>query len=158
MQTPDDVCPAPAVRQLVWLGVLQSRERWAHGTQNEQMWFLVTQPFLSFDLVGSLPQIPSQTQIRCHTCTQSECASSLPARLRIRLRQCHSIGSERLGADRTARCNQQQDRPIRIDARQSHECSNLYETSYKLCVGVGFVRRPISFLAEYTVLPLTSWK
>ena len=36
------------------------RERQAHGTQNEQMWFLVIQPFLSFYLVGTLPQIPSQ--------------------------------------------------------------------------------------------------
>ena len=61
------------------------------------MWFLVTQPFLSFDLVGSLPQIPSQTQIHCHACTQSECASPLPARRRIRLRQCHGIGFERNG-------------------------------------------------------------
>ena len=52
---------------------------------------------LSFDLVGSLPQIPSQTQIHYHSCTQSGCASSLPARRRIRLHQCHSFGSERLG-------------------------------------------------------------
>ena len=50
-----------------------------------------------FDLVGSLPQIPSQTQIHCHTCTQSDCANPLPARRRTRLRQCHSTGSERLG-------------------------------------------------------------
>ena len=78
MQTPNDVCPAPAVlpTRLAWR-VAVERERQAHGTQNEQMWFLVTQPFLSFDLLGSLPQIPPQTQIHCHTCTQSECASSL---------------------------------------------------------------------------------
>ena len=53
--------------------------------------------FFIFALVGSLLQIPSQTQIHCHSCTQSECASSLPGRRRIRLHQCHSIFSERLG-------------------------------------------------------------
>ena len=97
MQTPDDVCPAPAVppARLAWRVAVEREigtwdSKWA-------MWFLVTQPFLSFDLVGSLPQIPSPTQIHCHTCTQSECASSLPARRRIRSRRCHSIGSERLG-------------------------------------------------------------
>ena len=82
MQTPNDVCPYPAV--------LPTRERQAHGTQNEQMWCLVAQPLLSSDLVSSQTQITSQSQIHCHTCTQSEYASSLAARRRVRLpyRKC----------------------------------------------------------------------
>ena len=72
----------PQFCQLVWLGVAVEREGQARGTQNEQMRFPVIQPFLSFDLVGSLPRIRSPTQIHCHS---------------IRLHQCHSIGSERLG-------------------------------------------------------------
>ena len=62
------------------------------------MWFLVTQPFLSFDLVGSLPQIPPQTPDplpHLHSIRMRQL--SLPGRRRIRLRQCHSIDSERLG-------------------------------------------------------------
>ena len=89
MQTPIDVCPTPAVlpTRPAWR-VAVARERDRHmGLKNEQMRSLVAQPFLSFDLVGSLPQIPSQSQIHCHSCTQSERASSLPARRRIRLRQ-----------------------------------------------------------------------
>ena len=57
MQTPSDVGPAPAVppTRLAWrVAVERERERQTHGTQNEQMWFLVAQPFLCFDLVGSL--------------------------------------------------------------------------------------------------------
>ena len=48
--------------QSVWLCVerLQLGESQTHGTQNEQMWFLVAQPLLGLDLVSLEPQIPSQ--------------------------------------------------------------------------------------------------
>ena len=67
----------PQFRQFVWLGVLQSREIGTLDSKIEQMWFLVTQPFLSFDLV-SLPQVPHQSQIHCFgSCAQlSECPLS----------------------------------------------------------------------------------
>ena len=81
-------------------GVLQSRERERDrhtGLKMSKCGFSSLNLFSALTWSARCPRSRSQSQIHCHTCTQSECASSLPARRRERLRKCHIIGSERLG-------------------------------------------------------------
>ena len=58
MQTPNDACPAPAVLPvcLALCRAPATGEGQAHGTQNEQVRLLNTQPLPGFDLVSLVPQ------------------------------------------------------------------------------------------------------
>ena len=80
--------------QSVWLCVerLQLGDGSAHGTQNEHVWLLNTQPLLSLDLVSLEPNNPSLAQIHCRVCTQAKRTSAnATASVPSALACCHQL-------------------------------------------------------------------